>query len=138
MDITSSNSGDIIQLGDGGGRGYPLGRARAVFKADGAETNDSYSVSEWWLDPGFAGFGAHRHDANDDMFYVLAGEVTFVLDGQTSVAGAGSFLRVPPGVEHDYRNDGSAAARIVNVFIPGGFEIEMPKIVEWFAAQSVS
>ncbi len=56
MDITSSNSGDIIQLGDGGGRGYPLGRARAVIKDDGAETNDSYSVSEWWLDPGFAGF----------------------------------------------------------------------------------
>ena len=72
------------------------------------------------------------------MFYVLAGEVTFVLDGQTSVAGAGSFLRVPPGVEHDYRNDGSAAARALNVFVPGGFEIEMPKIVEWFAAQSVS
>lgn len=93
----------------------------------GAETNDSYSVSEWWLDPGFAGFGNHRH-ANDDMFYVLAGEVTFVLDGQTT-------WRAPA------RSDGcplASSTRILNVFIPGGFEIEMPKIVEWLAAQSVS
>lgn len=138
MGITSGTTSDIIHLGDGEGRQYPCGAARAVFKADGAETNDSYSISEWWLEPGFAGFGAHRHDASDDMFYVLAGEVTFVLDGRTSVAAAGTFVRVPPSVEHDYRNDGTAEARILNVYIPGGFEVNMPEIVEWFAAQPVS
>jgi hypothetical protein len=28
-----------------------MGRIQSVFKADGAETADRYSISEWWLDP---------------------------------------------------------------------------------------
>jgi ferritin len=28
-----------------------MGRISAVFKADGAETGQLYSISEWWLDP---------------------------------------------------------------------------------------
>jgi len=43
--------------------------------------------------------------------------------------GANRLLTDAPA-RHDYRNDGSAAARILNVFIPGRFEIEMPKNVE--------
>jgi hypothetical protein len=35
---------------------------RAVFKADGAETEDRYSVSEWWMEPRNSGPGAHHHE----------------------------------------------------------------------------
>lgn len=131
MDI--GNTSDPIVLGDGEGRSYPCGAMRAVFKADGPETGDTYSISEWWLDPGCTGPGAHRHESNDDTFYVLAGEVTFVLDGITTVAGPGAFVRVPPGAEHDYRNDGAVEARMLNFYVPGGFEQDMPMIVDWFA-----
>jgi mannose-6-phosphate isomerase-like protein (cupin superfamily) len=126
----------VIILGDREGRSYPCGTMRAVFKADGPETNDTYSISEWWLDPRSGGPGAHHHDVNDDVFYVLSGAVTFVLDGAEFVSGAGSFVRVPPGVVHDYRNDGDEPARLLNVYVPGGFEAEMPAIVEWFAKRS--
>lgn len=130
------STSDVIILGDGEGRQYPCGPTmRAVFKADGSETAGTYSVSEWWLEPGCAGVDAHRHDANDDVFVVIAGTVTFVLNGDTTTAGPGTFVRVPPGVEHDYRNDGAEPARLLNVFVPGGFEAEMPAIVEWFADQ---
>ena len=40
-----------VVLGPGEGRAYPMGRISAVFKADGAETGQLYSISEWWLDP---------------------------------------------------------------------------------------
>ena len=50
---------------------------RAVFKADEAETQERYSVAEWWLRPGAAGPGAHLHEANDEIFYVLAGRPEF-------------------------------------------------------------
>ncbi len=107
---------------------------RAVFKADGAETNDVYSISEWTLEPGCAGPGAHTHDANDDIFYVLEGTVSFLLDGDRIDAGTGCFVRVPPGVEHDYGNQTGETARMLNIYIPGGFEAEMGPIVAWFAA----
>jgi len=37
------------------GRPYTMGRMNAVFKADGQETTDRYSISEWWLEPNTAG-----------------------------------------------------------------------------------
>jgi mannose-6-phosphate isomerase-like protein (cupin superfamily) len=58
------------------GRAYEMGFMRAVFKADGAETDDRYSVSEWWMEPRNTGPGAHHHKDNDEVFYVLEGTVT--------------------------------------------------------------
>lgn len=116
------------------GRTYDCGSMTAVFKADGTETADTYSISEWTLDPGCDGPGLHAHEANDDIFYVLEGAVTFLLDGRSSVAEAGAFVRVPPGVDHAYRNDSDRPARLLNIYIPGGFEAEMGPIVAWFAA----
>jgi hypothetical protein len=37
-----------------------MGRISAVFKADGAETGQLYSISEWWLDPHTKGPGTER------------------------------------------------------------------------------
>jgi hypothetical protein len=36
-----------IYLAAGEGREYAMGRISAVFKADGSETGDGYSISEW-------------------------------------------------------------------------------------------
>lgn len=68
----------VIYLPNGSGRSYLLGRMRSVFKADGEETKNTYSISEWWLEPHQTGPGAHSHEANDDIFYVLEGTVTFL------------------------------------------------------------
>jgi len=38
-----------ILLRPGESRSYPMGRISAVFKADGDETAERYSISEWWL-----------------------------------------------------------------------------------------
>ena len=40
--------------------------------------------------------------------------------------------RVPAGVTHDFYNTGTTRAGVFNVFIPGGFEANMPDIVTWF------
>lgn len=48
----------LIVLPLGKGRSYDVGRIRAVFEADGHETQAGYSISEWWLEPHTAGPGA--------------------------------------------------------------------------------
>jgi mannose-6-phosphate isomerase-like protein (cupin superfamily) len=70
-----------VVLGPGEGREYPMGRIAAVFKADGGETGRGYAISEWWLDPYTAGPGFHSHP-EDDMFYVLAGTMSILVDTQ--------------------------------------------------------
>ena len=44
------SASDAIFLPPGGGREYQAGPMRAVFEADGDETQDAYCVSEWWLE----------------------------------------------------------------------------------------
>jgi mannose-6-phosphate isomerase-like protein (cupin superfamily) len=122
-----------IVLSRNGGRRYELGALWAVFKADEAETEARYSVSEWWLKPHTDGPGAHSHEANDEVFYVLEGGPE-ILIGETWVAlEPGCFVRIPARVVHDFRNRADRDAGLLNVFIPGGFERKMPAIVEWFA-----
>jgi mannose-6-phosphate isomerase-like protein (cupin superfamily) len=65
---------------------------------------------------------AHVHDAEDDAFYILEGELTFTFGGGEASAPPGTFVLVPPGVEHGFRNDGGVAVRMLNVHAPAGFD----------------
>lgn len=62
--------------------------------------------------------------------------MTFLVGDQRLDATAGTFLRVPAGVTHDFENRTAGRAGVLNVFIPGGFESNMPAIVEWYRAQA--
>ena len=121
-----------IVLAPGAGRGYPMGRIAAVFKADRDETAGRYSISEWWLEPHTAGPGPHSHE-EDDVFFVIEGVMSFLVDGAWMDAERGSFVLVPGGVTHDFENRGDAPAGVLNFSIPGGFEAHMPDIAGWFA-----
>ncbi|MGR3563395.1 MAG: cupin domain-containing protein [Heliomarina sp.] len=126
----------VIALGRDEGRRYEMGKLTALFKADEAETGAGYSVSEWRMAPGQEGVGAHHHDANDEIFYVLEGAPEVLIGEEWRGFGEGSFIRIPAGVTHDFRNPGSGPARLLNLFIPGGFERNMPEIVAWFDENS--
>jgi mannose-6-phosphate isomerase-like protein (cupin superfamily) len=115
-------SDEPIVLAPGAGRAYALGSMRGVFKADGDETGDRYCVSEWSVDPGQPGPGPHHHDSNEELFLVTAGTMSFLVADRWIDAPAGTFIRIPAGVTHDFENRGSETATAFNVFIPGGFE----------------
>jgi len=119
-----------IVLAPDAGRDYPMGRIRALFKADGAETA-AYSISEWWLEPHTQGPGAHSHP-EDDVFYVIAGTMSVLVGDRWVDATPGSFVLIPGGVTHDFQNRGDVRAGILN-FTNGEFESEMPGIAAWFA-----
>lgn len=87
----------VIVLPPGGGRRYACGPMQSVFLADGEETDSRYSVSIWWVDPNRPGPGAHAHEANDELFFVIEGTMTFLVGDRHVDAGAGTFLRIPAG-----------------------------------------
>jgi mannose-6-phosphate isomerase-like protein (cupin superfamily) len=134
MSVSSQLPTGAIVLDPGQGRRYALGAMTAVFKADEEETEQRYSVSEWWLDPNTAGPGAHSHEANDEVFYALAGRPSVLVGEKWIEASQGSFIRIPAGVVHDFENRTGERAGLLNFFIPGGFERNMPQIVDWFRA----
>jgi mannose-6-phosphate isomerase-like protein (cupin superfamily) len=119
-----------IVLSPNAGRDYPMGRIRALFKADATETANAYSISEWWLEPHTKGPGAHAHP-EDDVFFVIAGTMSILVDDHWLDAGQGSFVLIPGGTTHDFENRSDARAGVLN-FTNGVFEPEMPGIAEWF------
>jgi mannose-6-phosphate isomerase-like protein (cupin superfamily) len=65
---------------------------------------------------------AHVHREEDDAFYILEGQMTFLLAGEEVAAPPGTFVLVPPGVEHAFRNDHEQPVRMLNLHAPAGFD----------------
>jgi quercetin dioxygenase-like cupin family protein len=70
------------------------------------------------FEPGWAGVAPHSHDDHTDSFYVLEGEVEFLVNGEWRHGGPGTFVSAPPGVEHGFRIAGESRIRVLNVHAP--------------------
>ena len=108
----------------------------AVFKADGGETDDRYTVSEWRIAPNSPGPGAHSHAENDEVFLVTEGRPSVLVGNDWHDLDAGSVIVIPATIMHDFANRTDRPATLFNVFMPGGFEKNMPSVVAWFRQQS--
>ncbi len=92
-----------------------------TFLAEGDDTSRGYAIWEAVVPPG-GGPPPHIQSREDEGFYVLEGEITFVADGQEVVARKGSFLNIPRGVLHTFRNQSPADARMLILVAPAGME----------------
>ena len=68
--------------------------------------------------PDFEGVDPHMHADHTDSFYVLEGEFEFLHDGEWHRVEPGTFLSVPPNVEHGFRPCGVGPVRVLNVHTP--------------------
>lgn len=118
------------------GRVYPMGRMRAIFKADSEESTSQYSVSEWWLEPRTRGPGTHAHP-EDHVFYVIAGTLSVRINDEWSHAPKGTYVLLPGGTPHDFQNQGSVPAGFISFNSPGGFEARMTDIAPFLAAEDL-
>ena len=102
------------------GAGHVLTARGSVmaFKAVAAQTSGDFSLMERTLPPGGRHPPAHRHVNCSEAFFVLDGEVTFVLDGTESRGHPGDFLLVPRGAGHTFGNAGADTARLLVLHAP--------------------
>jgi quercetin dioxygenase-like cupin family protein len=79
--------------------------------------------------PGFS-VDPHTHGDHVDSFYVLEGEAEFTLSDEVVRASAGTWVAVPVGMLHGFRNTGDGELRILNIHaLNTGF-------VNWLRADS--
>ena len=105
---------------DGGDSVWLVGD-RITVKLTSEDTGGAYSVAEE-VSPPQGGPPPHIHSQEDETFYVLEGEVEFLLGEDTIVAGAGSCAYAPRGTLHTFKNVGTSPSRVLFVLNPGGFE----------------
>jgi mannose-6-phosphate isomerase-like protein (cupin superfamily) len=104
------------------GQGHRVGNIE--FLARSADT-PRFNLALVTVQPRSGGPPPHTHAAEDDSFYVLEGELTFGVEGEEVVAGPGTFVLLPPGVEHTFENRGDRIARFLNIHAPAGFDLRM-------------
>jgi quercetin dioxygenase-like cupin family protein len=85
-----------------------------------AETG-SISIVEHVFSPG-ALVPPHRHTLEDEISYVVEGEIGFRSDGKEVSLGAGGYIVKPRGELHTMWNAGSSRARMIEIISPAGFE----------------
>ena len=87
------------------------------------------AIAEFYVPPRVYTTPTHVHRAHDEGFYVLEGLLEFLVGAATVPAGPGTFVQVPRGVLHTFRNPGPGPARFLNTFAP-------PRYLDYFAELS--
>ena len=89
-------------------------------RARAADTGGAIGLVEPTL---YRGFGPplHVHRGEDEAFYVLEGEIRFLVRVEVFVGGPGRWVWAPRGVPHTFTVE-SETARALILFTPGGFE----------------
>lgn len=108
-------------VGSGQGEAYWVMGAKYTFKANGADNGGAYMMFEGEVPPA-PGPPPHLHTREDEMFYVLEGELTVMLDGQVSKAPAGTTIILPRNIKHTFWNESSSLARALVVASPAPIE----------------
>lgn len=104
----------------GEGDAYWVLGDRYTFKVRSAETGGAYALLECEIAPN-AGPPPHMHTREDEAFYILEGEVEFLLGDRTSVHGPGDYVFAPRGIPHTFKARDEGARMLVQV-TPGAVE----------------
>lgn len=118
------------------GRVYHLGKTKntqVTFKADGAEVDNQYAITEWWMNEGGPGPDPHVHPANNELIYVLQGPVSVLVEETWEDIQTGGLVIIPAGTKHGFRNDSKQRVGVLNVLLSGAYEAMMPQIMKAFA-----
>ena len=71
---------------------------------------------------GVPGPPPHYHEDCAEFFFVTAGRLGVMQDGEWTSHGPGEHAEVPRGTVHTFRNDGDQEVRTITGFEPTGFE----------------
>lgn len=111
---------EAIILAPGDGKMIPVPGHKITRKVSGAETNGAFSMLEVELEGD--GPPLHIHNAEDESFYVLEGDMILQVGDRRINATAGSFVFVPRGTIHTFARAGQHPARFLVTYSPAGFE----------------
>ena len=105
-------------LAPGEGVRYEARGSEMTFKALATTAAGRFSLMERELPAGGRMPPAHRHLGCDEAYYVLAGEVTFLLEGEERVGAPGWWVLVPGGAAHTFGNRSAVVARLLVLHAP--------------------
>ncbi len=99
-------------------RNYDVLNIFLKFHAFPGEVDGKYCLAECLVPVG-AGAPPNSHAGETEAFYVIDGQLGFMVDGREFVAGPGDFVPIPDGAAHAFQAVGEGPARVLILNAPG-------------------
>jgi quercetin dioxygenase-like cupin family protein len=119
-----------LHIPDGTGTTFNILGISTTIKVTSSQSGGAYVLYEQSVPPGL-GVPPHVHTREDEIFFVLEGEVEFLAGTQMLVAKAGDVVHAPRGVPHAYKAVGEAPARMRFMATPGDIEEMFAQLASW-------
>ena len=129
----SAQLGTVTIPADGRER-VDLGGLGIVWKIEGAEAGERFSVVHHPLAPRALAAPLHRHTREDEYSYVLEGTLGALLGDDVVTAGPGTWVFKPRNQWHTFWNAGDTPCEIIEIISPAGFENFFRELAEVYAA----
>jgi mannose-6-phosphate isomerase-like protein (cupin superfamily) len=124
---------DPITIPAEGRERVDLGGLGIVWKIEGAEADERFSVVHHPLAPRALAAPLHRHSREDEYSYVLEGTLGALLGDDAVTAGPGTWVFKPRDQWHTFWNAGDEPCRILEIISPSGFEKYFNEMVDLIA-----
>jgi quercetin dioxygenase-like cupin family protein len=110
-----------ILVPPGGGEKLNIAGSPISHKVKSKDTNGVFSVMEFVTPPG-KGVALHVHEREDELVYLLEGEIEVTLGDQKMKAVPGVMALLPRGIPHGFTNVGNKPSRLLDTILPGQFD----------------
>ena len=109
-----------------------LGQLGAKLAVSADENEASVAVVEHELAPHSLAAPLHRHSREDEVSYVLDGEMTVLADDEISTVPAGEFVVKDRDIWHTFWNAGDDPLQLLEIIVPGEFSGLFEEVAELF------
>ena len=116
---TRTDAGRAYELAAAGGEHLRFGEVEVLIKASAEATAGAFTLFE---ENQPVDTPLHRHENEDELFYVLEGEHVFQVGEDEFRTGPGGLVFAPRGVPHAQRRVVPRQGRVLVLTSPGGFE----------------
>lgn len=93
-----------------------------TYKVLSKSVSGSAAIVEHTVESKSIGAPMHKHTHEDEISYVLEGELTVIQNGEVQTAGPGEYIVKPRGIFHTFWNSGDERIRFIEIITPGNFE----------------
>jgi len=85
------------------------------------------------VSPPGKGVSLHVHQREDELVYLLEGEIEVTLGDQTMTAVPGVMALLPRGIPHGFTNNGDKPSRLLDTILPGQFDNYFVELIALYA-----
>lgn len=93
-----------------------------TYKVLSESVHGSAAIVEHTLEARSLGAPMHKHTHENEISYILEGELSVIQNGDVHTAGPGDYIVKPKGIFHTFWNPGEKRTRFIEIISPGNFE----------------